>query len=725
VAERSEHADEEIERLRRCLNDLMSALALPAIWAGGGTMEILRTLLDALLGMLDLDFVYARLAAGAGQARVDMLRSACASVSAPEQVRDALETSLGRDPRKWPPQAAVRLNGEALTIIPILLGHGGELGVLVAGSAREGFPRATERLVVMVAANEGAIGLREALLLGEQKRLAQTLDQRVARRTAELAEANEELRSEIAARRLVEARKSAIVDSALDCVVAVDHDGVITDFNLAAERTFGYERDKIVGRKLVETLIPPCLREQHLRGFERHISSGEARVLGKRVEMTAMRADGSEFPLELSISRVAINGPPAFTAYLRDITDVRKRIAERERAEAALKQSEAFLAEGQRLSRTGSFSWCMASGEIIWSEQLYRIFELDRAVPVTMDAIVSRVHPDDAAMFDQVMRHAREYGEDFAFEHRLRMGDESVKHVHVSAHAVRDAKGRREYIGAVQDVTEARLSEQALARARAELTRVTRITTLGALTASIAHEVNQPLSGIITNASTCARMLDGSPPNVAGARETARRMLRDGNRAAQVIARLRALFAKKDSAALDDVDLNEAAREVIALSLTELQGNHVIVSTEFADELAHVLGDRIQLQQVILNLVRNASEAMTGVHDRAREIAIRTAPDGDDRVCLSVRDTGTGLSREVMERLFDAFYTTKQSGMGIGLAISRSIIESHQGRLWATNNAPFGATFHLSIPRRADSVTAAVSLGAIPHLASAPVAPGG
>src|SRR5438445_9639766 len=180
------------------------------------------------------------------------------------------------------------------------------------------------------------------------------------------------------------------------------------------------------------------------------------------------------------------------------------------------------------------------------------------------------------------------------------MSDVSVKCLHVSAHATRDKQGGLEYIGAAQDVTQRRLSEEALANARSELTRVTRITTLGALTASIAHEVNQPLSGIITNASTCARMLDANPPNVAGARETARRMLRDGNRAAQVITRLRALFAKKDSAALDDVDLNEAAQEVIALSLTELQGNHVIVSTDFAEELAHVIGDRIQLQQVIL-----------------------------------------------------------------------------------------------------------------------------
>jgi C4-dicarboxylate-specific signal transduction histidine kinase len=224
---------------------------------------------------------------------------------------------------------------------------------------------------------------------------------------------------------------------------------------------------------------------------------------------------------------------------------------------------------------------------------------------------------------------------------------------------------------------------------------------LGALTASIAHEVNQPLSGIITNASTCVRMLDGDPPNIDGARETAKRTIRDGRRAADVITRLRALFTKKD-ATTESVDLNEATREVIALSQSELERNHVVARTQFADRLPLVTGDRVQLQQVILNLVRNGSDAMSGVDDRPRELLFTTELEKSDRVRLSVRDAGIGVDAPNLEQLFQPFYTTKETGMGIGLSVSRSIIENHHGRLWATPNDGPGVTFSFSIPCAAD-----------------------
>ena len=253
------------------------------------------------------------------------------------------------------------------------------------------------------------------------------------------------------------------------------------------------------------------------------------------------------------------------------------------------------------------------------------------------------------------------------------------------------------FIGALQDVTESKVAEEALNRARSELAHVARVTTLSTLTASIAHEVNQPLSGIITNAGTCLRMLDANPPNVDGARETARRTIRDGNRASEVITRLRALFSKKEFT-LEPLDLNEATREVVALSLSELQRNRVIVQSELADDLPPITGDRVQLQQVILNLLRNASDAMVGVDDRPRQLLIRTERDDGDRVRLTVRDAGAGFDRQSMAKLFDAFYTTKSDGMGIGLSVSRSIIERHHGRLWAEPNDGPGATFSFSIP---------------------------
>jgi len=493
-----------------------------------------------------------------------------------------------------------------------------------------------------------------------------------------------------AALKTSEARKAAILNSALDCIVTIDHEGCITEFNPAAERTFGHRRDDVMGKQLADVIIPPSFQERHRRGFAHYLTTGEAHMLGRRVEMTALRADGAEFPVELAITRTPIDGPASFTGYLRDIT-VRKQ------AEEELRRSEAFLAEGQRLSRTGSFSWRVATDEITWSEELYRIFEFDQRVQVTLELIGTRVHPDDVPLMRDMIDRARGAGSDFEYEHRLLMPDQSVKYVHMVGHGIRHNDGRLEYIGAAQDVTQHRLSEEALGKARSELAHMARVTTLGMLTASIAHEVNQPLSGIITNASTCMRMLAADPPNVDGARETARRTIRDGNRASDVITRLRALFGK-DGPTTESVVLNEATQEVIALSLSELRRSRVILRTELADDLPPVRGDRVQIQQVILNLLLNASDAMSGIDDRPRHLVIRTERDQGDQVRLTVQDSGVGFEPQTVDSLFEAFYTTKSSGMGIGLSVSRSIVESHHGRIWASPNDGPGATFSFSIP---------------------------
>src|SRR5467141_1226253 len=381
-------------------------------------------------------------------------------------------------------------------------------------------------------------------------------------------------------------------------------------------------------------------------------------------------------------------------------------------SEAALKRSEAFLAEAQHLSRVGSFAWRVTTNQITWSDQLYRIFEFDPQVTVTLELIGRRVHPEDLTLLRDMIERASSAASDFQYEHRLLLPDHSVKYLHMIAHGALNEDGELEYIGAVQDVTNRQLSEAALGKARSELAHVARVMSLGALTASIAHEVNQPLSGIITNANTCLRMLAANPPNVDGARETARRTIRDGDRAAAVITRLRALFSKKD-ATIESVDLNEATREVIALSLSELQRDRVILRSELADNLPPVAGDRVQLQQVILNLVLNASDAMSDVDDRPRQLVIRTERDEGDCVRLTVQDAGLGFEGQAVERLFEAFYTTKSGGMGIGLSVSRSIIESYHGRIWAVPNDGPGATFSFSIPRSHEAATGDPSHGTI------------
>jgi len=398
---------------------------------------------------------------------------------------------------------------------------------------------------------------------------------------------------------------------------------------------------------------------------------------------------------------------------IEQITNIASIAIERTQRDAMLRRSEALLTQAQRLSSTCSFSWRVATEEMTWSQEAIRIFELDQFAPVTNELFRSRVHPEDFPVLGEMMEQARAGNSiDFEYEHRLLMPDHSVKYVNMVCEGIRDQAGQLEYLAAVQDVTLRRRSEEALAKARSELARVARVTSMGALTASIAHELNQPLSGIITNASTCLRMLAADPPNVEGATETARRTIRDGNRASDVITRLRALFSKKD-ATTEPVDLNEATREVITLLRSELQRSRVILQAELSDDLPSVIGDRVQLQQVILNLLRNASDAMNGVDDRPRQLVIRTARDEDDRVRLAVRDTGIGFDPQAVDRLFDAFYTTKNDGMGIGLSVSRSIIESHHGRLWAEPNDGPGATFSFSIPRRSESVRGAHNLGAM------------
>jgi PAS domain S-box-containing protein len=425
------------------------------------------------------------------------------------------------------------------------------------------------------------------------------------------------------------------------------------------------------------------------------------------------RADGSDFDEVFRILPASGNikylhvvahrtedaaGRPAFAGAMQDVTASKL-------AEEQLRRSEAFLAKGQEMSSSGTFSFRSATGEFTWSDQLYRIYEFEPGSDVTFELITTRYHPEDRHVIETVREQTRNGVTDFDYEHRLLMSDGSIKFVHVVAHGSPDKDGNGlEYFGAIQDMTQRRLAEDALDKVRRELARVTRAMSLGALTASIAHEVNQPLAGIITNAGTCLRMLAADPPNIEGARETARRTIRDGNRAADVVTRLRALFDKKADAT-ETFDLNQATQEVLALMWGDLLRNKVILRTELdQDHPLFVTGDRVQLQQVIQNLVRNATDAMCDVTDRPRDLQVAASRDGG-HARVVVRDAGVGFEPQAAERLFDAFYTSKSDGMGVGLSISRSIIENHGGKLWAETNEGHGATFSFSIPGMAEDGT--------------------
>lgn len=378
--------------------------------------------------------------------------------------------------------------------------------------------------------------------------------------------------------------------------------------------------------------------------------------------------------------------------------DTALRSSERElrQAEAEQRRVNMQLTDAHRLSRSGSFTWDVLPDTHNWTEEIFRLFEFQPTTKITLQMIFENIHPDDRPAMESLLGRAAS-SVDFATEFRLITRSGSVKHARMIARRIGQVTDRPVFMGAMQDVTSSKVAEEALNQARLELTHVARIASLSAMTASITHEVSQPISGILTNSNTCARMLAAEPPNIAGAAETVRRTIRDANRVSEVIKRLRAMFAKKPPT-MEMVDLNEAAQEVIAMSSAELRRSRSILQTDFADVLPAISGDRVQLQQVILNLLLNAADAMVGIEDRPKTLRIQTQIDANDAVKLLVQDSGVGLDPRSTEKLFEAFYTTKSHGLGIGLAISRSIIESHQGKLWAIANEGPGATFGFSIP---------------------------
>ena len=368
-------------------------------------------------------------------------------------------------------------------------------------------------------------------------------------------------------------------------------------------------------------------------------------------------------------------------------------IEDRKQAEAQVEQAYLRLAEAQRVSKTGSFITDLWADDHNWSEELCRIFEFDPATKVTTQAIRAVFHPEDLPVYEDAFKRAG-CDSDIDISYRIITPSGNVKHLHAVCHVVEKIAGRPVYIGAIQDVTESKLAEEALTTARAELAHMARVTTLSALTASIAHEINQPIAAAINSAGACLRWLNRDEPEVQRAREAALRIELDANRAAEIVSHLRSFYRKDVSPHREMVYINEVVREMLVLLRSEAHRHSVVTRAELPAELPAVNADRVQLQQVLMNLMLNGMEAMT---KSGGELKISTAYD-DAGVIVSVRDTGTGIPGEDIQQIFKAFFTTKVGGTGMGLAISSAIIESHGGRIWATANRSRGATFHFSLP---------------------------
>jgi PAS domain S-box-containing protein len=467
----------------------------------------------------------------------------------------------------------------------------------------------------------------------------------------------------------------------------VDADGIVLSVNTFGAAQLGYQVSELHGasvlkvffeqdRELVRKSVEVCLKDiGHTHSWEIRKVRKDRSALWVRENAKAVRR---------------LDGRLIVLIACEDIT-------ERKEAENALRQSESYLAEAQRLSRTGSFGWRVATGEIIWSEETFRIFGYAKAPSVRIEMVVQRIHPDDRARAQRTIDRATRDGKDFNHEYRLLLPDGSVKHVHATAHAVPDESGGIEFVGAVTDVTARKRAEEKLLEAQAELAHVARVTALGELAASIAHEVNQPLAAVVANAAACQRWLAHTPPNLDEARSTVQSIIKDGNRAGEVIQRVRGLVNKTVDQKVP-LDINEVVNEVITLLHHELASHRMSLRMELAPALGPVLGDRIQLQQVILNLIINGMEAMQPVAEGQRELVIRTSKNEARQILVTVSDCGVGLAAENADRLFDAFFTTKSGGMGMGLSICRSIVEAHGGRLSASANAGPGATFQFILP---------------------------
>src|ERR1017187_714799 len=543
-------------------------------------------------------------------------------------------------------------------------------------------------------------------------------------------------------------------------------------------------------------------------------------TLGEEVAIEALKIGATDYVLKTSLSRLA----PSVVRAQREATQK----AERKRAEDALRQSQAYLAEAQRLSHTGSFGWRPSTGEFLWSEETFRLFVFDQATKPSIEVILQRVYREDAGSVKDTVERASQDGKDFEHEYRLVMPDSGVKHVHVVGHAERDESDEIEFVGAVMDVTAAKQAEEALRRSegyladaqrligtgswawnvatkqgvywspenyrllgfdpeegipsneafyqrihpedrervrrevflerpdegphfdvefrivlpsgaikyvrstghpvrnmsgdlqefvgisidvtegkladeererlrqvQADLAYLSRVTTMGELTASLAHEIRQPISAAVTNGKTCLRWLSRDEPDVAEASEAASRLVKDVTRAADIIGRISSLF-KKGALQRELVDVNELIREMIVLLRSEASRYSISIRTELADCLPKVMADRVQLQQVFMNLMLNGIDAMKETSGGS-ELAIKSETD-DGQLLISVSDTGVGLPPEQGDQIFKAFFTTKVNGTGMGLPISRSIIESHGGRLWAADNSGPGATFNFTLP---------------------------
>jgi PAS domain S-box-containing protein len=417
--------------------------------------------------------------------------------------------------------------------------------------------------------------------------------------------------------------------------------------------------------------------------------------LGEEVAIEAVKTGATDYVVKSRLSRLV-------PSVQRALLEARGR-ADRKKAEEAFRRSEMYLAAAQRLSQTGSFGWDVLTGELYWSDETYRIFGCELTTKPTIDLAIDRTHPDDRMHLRQIIDRASIERTGFTAERRLMMPDGTVKYIRVLAHRASSENAKSLlFIGAVMDITERKRAEEERERLRqleTDLAHMNRVSMMGELAASLAHEIKQPIAAAVINAQTCTQWLHRDAPDVTEASNAALAMVAAAKRAGGIIDRVSSLY-RRGTPERELVDLNQIIREMSVLLGDMANRNAISIRTDLDPQLPTTTADRVQLQQVLMNLMLNGIEAM---QDAGGELTVASKTTEDFQLLISVSDTGIGLSIDEAERIFEAFFTTKPRGTGMGLSISRRIIASHGGRLWASPNTGRGATFQFTMPVEASA----------------------
>jgi PAS domain S-box-containing protein len=494
--------------------------------------------------------------------------------------------------------------------------------------------------------------------------------------------------------RRADERTRLIVETALDGVVTMNSQGLITSWNEQAEIIFGWSEAEAIGRRMAAMIIPEQHRTAHEAGLRHFLASGEGPILRRRIEIMAVRRSGAEFPVELEVVPVRLRHEWVFSAFIRDITESKL-------AEEKLRASELHL---RRMTETiPEMLWsATAEGAVDYCNTRVLDYTGFPAEELMGDGWIKLLHSDDGDQATRVWRSCVASGAPYRVEVRAyRLAGRMYRWCVMSALPLLDQQGRIvKWYGTVVDMHDWKQAQEDLRNTQAELAHMARVMTMGELTASIAHEVNQPLAAIVASSDSCSAWLSNDPPNLDKARAAARRIILAATQASEIVQRLRALF-KKTTAMTAPVDMNAVIEDTISLVHHETERNKIFLRTELDPGVPSVRGDRVQLQQVILNLAMNGIEAISGVDTEPKRLMIRSTLSNTGELLVSVEDTGLGIEAEHADRLFAPFFTTKSHGIGMGLRICRSIIEAHGGRLWAAKNEPRGAVFHFILPAKA------------------------